>query len=470
MDDQGMEKNGSIADLQGKRVLFIAYFFPPVGGGGIPAAMRIIKFIRNLSNGELHVLTTQKKDIKKSTLDHIQFPINREFLHRVKERDIFRLTLRFQKKIKLYIKSKLGSANEKASENGSLPFRSRGAKEENKSIVKHLKDFIYNLIYFPDQSAPWIFPAAITGRKVVKKHRIDVIVATGSPWSSLVVGYLISKWASTPLIVDFRDPWTNNPFHHSKGKLLDWFAKSIERRVVEHAVRISLNTDALRSEFLNRYPYLKKERFIVLPNGYDLADYDFSQTHVNLPFSKDENTLYLVHAGYLYGPRDPRSLLEAVRAANSKLVEHKKKVCFVQVGTIQLNYSIQLEFSDLIDQGSLIIIPSMPYKDCLYLQQKMDVLVNIQPGTQTQIPSKLYDYLALERPILNITEQDGALANMITRYKFGVFFNFNSIELIKDWLIFSAKYGVQDVLPYRRAHLFEAKLVACSLSNVITEI
>lgn len=46
------------ADLQGTRVLFIAYFYPPTESTGVPGSMRTVKFIRNLGNGERHVLTT----------------------------------------------------------------------------------------------------------------------------------------------------------------------------------------------------------------------------------------------------------------------------------------------------------------------------------------------------------------------------------------------------------------------------
>jgi hypothetical protein len=82
------------ADLKGKKVLFIAYFYPPSESKGVPGSMRTVKFIRNLENGECHVLTaprgvTQEAD----ALAHISLPVNGEKIHRVASWDIFRLLL-----------------------------------------------------------------------------------------------------------------------------------------------------------------------------------------------------------------------------------------------------------------------------------------------------------------------------------------------------------------------------------------
>lgn len=429
------EAKTPIADLKGKRVLFIAYFFPPVDGGGLPAAMRIIKFLRNLDNGEMHVLTTNNKKNNQSALDHIQIPVNQERLHRVKEYDLFNYILRAQKWLKDRLKGAASSTPETELTKSVSSFKTENYQHKSRS--EKLKDFIYNLFYFPDHAEPWILPAALAGKKIIRTHGIDVIFATGSPWSSLLVGYLISRWTGKPLIADFRDPWTNNPFHHSKGKLLDRWAMKLERKVVQQAAHVSLNTDALREDFLTRYPSIEPIKFSVLPNGFDTADFevlDEIDPTFTFPFEKDANTLYLIHAGFLYGPRDPRVLLEAIRQANEYLDREKRRICFVQVGNTKLSYSINDEFSDLIEKGALKLLKGMPYKECIQLQKHADVLVNIQPGTKTQIPSKIYDYLALSKPIINITEKQSALEAMVLKYSFGELFGFHEASVLSEYL------------------------------------
>ncbi len=90
-------------DIQGKKVLFIAYFFPPVVSTNVPGAMRTIKFLRNLVNGEFHVLTTIKLiPESESSLSHISLPVNSETIHRVKSWDIFKLFFIIREKLKAF--------------------------------------------------------------------------------------------------------------------------------------------------------------------------------------------------------------------------------------------------------------------------------------------------------------------------------------------------------------------------------
>ena len=91
----------SKADLKGKNILFIAYFYPPISSTGVPGAMRSVKFIRNLSNGECHVLTPPPAVTQKnSALNHLVLPVNNEKIHSVESWDIFRTLLSLRTKLK----------------------------------------------------------------------------------------------------------------------------------------------------------------------------------------------------------------------------------------------------------------------------------------------------------------------------------------------------------------------------------
>ena len=76
----------------------------------------------------------------------------------------------------------------------------------------------------------------------------------------------------------------------------------------------------------------------------------------------------------------------------------------------------------LIDKGVVKLLEQLPFNDCLTKLSEADILVIIQPGTKTQVLSKLYDYLCINRRILTITPTDGALGVMIREEKFGDLF------------------------------------------------
>lgn len=396
--------------------------------------MRTIKFVRNIRNGEKHVLTTHPRvNEDASALHHITLPINDERIHRVKPWDVFLFLLSIRVRIKSILTKGRFKTRAATHQTTKAAFKS-STQNTKSSRYQQFKDFIYNLCYFPDQAGPWIIPAYFYGRRLVRKQNIDVIFATGSPWSGLFVGYLISKATGKPLVADFRDPWMNNPFHQAKGALLDHWSMRMERAIVQHAAAVSLNTDPLKDEFLERYSDMDEDKFFVMPNGFDSVD--FQHLEQNVKAQPDDKWITLCHAGFLYGVRDPAVLLDAIKNAN-KILHDKNmpKLRFRQIGEIQLAYDIKERFSAMLEDGSLQLDAARPYKECLRELQKSDWVVNVQPATRSQVPSKLYDYLAINRPILNLTPIDGALGQIATKYQIGIVFGFDEGDALTQQLV-----------------------------------
>src|SRR5690554_1750816 len=462
-------------DLGGRRVLFIAYFFPPAISTGVPGSMRTVKFLRYLHNGECHVLTgpadTREQD---NALAHLSLPVNGEVIHRVAPWDIFKKLLGMRQTLKGLARREPASNNHSESSAQSTQtsvFKATAEDTDTRSAFQRLKDFIYDLCYFPDQAGPWIIPAARAGKKLVKTHQIDVIFATGSPWSGLITGYLISKATGKPLIIDFRDPWMDNPFHQSKGKCLDKWAATLERKVVEHAAAVSLNTEPLRKAFLTRYPHIPEDRFFVMPNGYDLAD--FNLAGASSEASDSASYLDLYHAGFLYGVRDPGPLLDAIRDVNQEISENglpAKPIRFVQIGEIQLSYDIKERYKDLLEAGTLKLEPARPYKECLTKLTTADAVVNIQPFTESQIPSKLYDYLALNKPIVSITPAGGALSRLIIEKNLGLCADPAQPKEVIKVLQELRQSEEQRFTGYEQRHEFDVKNIAAYLATKLNRL
>ena len=417
--------------VDGKKVLFISYFFPPVSSTGVPGALRSVKFLRHLQNIEAWVITKipENKDIEENALPGTQVPVRNDRVYHVKEYNIFNVLL----SARILIKRILRRNNDEHIESeAQTVFQTIEDGEQKKSTFQKIKDFVYHCCYFPDQAGPWVIPAVLTARRLVKTNKIDVVVATGSPWSSLVVAYLINKLTGVPYICDFRDPWIANPFHHTKGKLLDKLSASLERKIVVNSFATSLNTQPLMEQFQARYPNVPKDRFVVIPNGFDVEE--FAKIPDKSEITSNKGIITLTHAGFLYGLRDPATLLDAIRQTNELIKEKNLQFCFRQIGAVSLNYDIAEEYADLLHNKSLQLVEPMPYTECLQELKQADYVVNIQPKTTTQVPSKLYDYLALARPIINITPKNGALGELVRQYGFGCCVDFGEVEELARFL------------------------------------
>jgi glycosyltransferase involved in cell wall biosynthesis len=397
-------------------LLFVSYYYPPAGGVGLPGAQRIVKFVRQFEKVNTHVLTVRPEDYPYYLdLNYIKnLPINKEKIYRTKLADVFQILLRLRSLIRS-LRHK-HTNNRLSSEINFRPPREAEIVEANKSLQQKVNDFVYDVCYFPDVASGWILPAVSRGRKIIIENKIDVLFATGMPWSAMVVVYILHLLTGKPYVVDFRDPWIGNPFHQSKGALLDNMGERLEKKIVENAALVYANTDPLMEDFCKRYKDIDREKFSVLPNGYDSSDFQcLSDNNVR---DGEPDRLILAHAGYLYGKRDPTGILEAIK----KLKEKKPscgKIRFIQMGKVDLDYDFEQKHKGLICDGTIELAGMLPYTECLERQMQADVLLLIQPGTKTQIPSKLYDYLCLNRPILSITPLDGALGKMIKKYGFG---------------------------------------------------
>ena len=69
------------------------------------------------------------------------------------------------------------------------------------------------------------------------------------------------------------------------------------------------------------------------------------------------------------------------------------------------------------------------------------MLLLLQPGTETQVPSKLFEYIALGKPILAISPREGATSKLVTEECLGMTAEAESVDAIasvmerlyRDW-------------------------------------
>ena len=92
--------------------------------------------------------------------------------------------------------------------------------------------------------------------------------------------------------------------------------------------------------------------------------------------------------------------------------------------------------------------------------------------TEKEIPSKLYDYLAINRPILNITQADGALGQIVTKYKLGELFGFNDEKELTQALIRIGQtyQSSTDFIGYTARKEFDCAIITAQLVHKISLI
>jgi glycosyltransferase involved in cell wall biosynthesis len=190
----------------------------------------------------------------------------------------------------------------------------------------------------------------------------------------------------------------------------------IEAFSVTRASGVILNTSRMRDEFRSYYARLPAERFQAINNGYDpdLAVQVESLRQQIVPATAEPRTFVLCHPGHVYGHRDLRPLVRAVAELRAGGLD----VRIEQIGEVVHESQRRELMSDPGTAEFFTILPRVPHAELMRRMAAVDVLVILQPGTDIQIPSKLFEMLLMKKPILALADS-GETADIVNNYSLG---------------------------------------------------
>jgi glycosyltransferase involved in cell wall biosynthesis len=405
-----------------KTVLMISYFFPPVGGVALAATQRVVKFLVGMQGSEWRpiVLTLRENDyepyFEKETAYLEKIPQNVAVIRTGRFRTFERILL-WRGRLRARLKTGAAPHDPK----GTIAAVPSEAGSGRRSIFQRFKDGLTGMLEVPDPQIVWLPYACAAGFRLIRRQKIDCIYATGSPWSGMLLARLLHGFTRIPLVLDFRDPWVTNPYRMHFHPLRRRFEAALEGIVVRRADAVIANTPELMEEFARRYPKLGRKRLHALYNSIeDSETVDATPAcGTGAAPANDRGSIRIVHAGFLYGVRDPRVFLTALSRVLEKHPRWREKVVLELAGTVQLDYSLDGLLEELRLQAATRVYGHLPHAQCRRLLAEASVLLLLQPGTKTQIPSKLFEYLPLNKPILALAAPGSATFNFIVNEQAG---------------------------------------------------
>ncbi len=270
-------------------------------------------------------------------------------------------------------------------------------------------------IAIPDRWYLWVLPAFLKGKKQLKECAAHYIYTSYPNYSSAIVGALLSKVTKTPLILDLRDPFRFR--YDPKNVPVHWLYKKIEKFVVKQANTLITTTPECATLYKKLYPELSKIKTLTIPNGFS------KEFHQSLQIQKKDNKKFtLLHSGNLYQiGRDPTALLQAISQLVKTKVITKENFTLIFRGASPWK-ALQNQINELQLNQFVEFKPSISYKASIQEMYSADVNLLIQNEIfNLQIPSKLYDLIAIKKPLIAITNKNGALSKEMTRLKSGFF-------------------------------------------------
>jgi len=399
-----------------KRVLVITYYWPPSGGAGVQRWLKFTKYLPEF--GWQPVIYTPENP--EAPVDD---PSLKEDIH--PEAEV--ITRSIWEPYNFY-KRFIGKSKSDRINAGFLSEHEKSKKKEGISV------WIRGNLFIPDARRFWIKPSIRFLQKYLTENPVDVIISTGPPHSMHLIALGLKQRLDIPWIADFRDPWTEIDFYNQLRltRRSDRKHRNMESAVVKGADKVVV----IGKTMAERFSIAQKITPVVIPNGYDEADFTKKKAGSGKEDSGKEFSI--VHIGAMNRDRNHPAFWETISELIKEQPELTSNLMIILVG--KLDVSVHRIISQHGLQDRVKIETYLPHDQISPLLQSASALylpVNNTPNAKMIQTGKLFEYLASGRPILGMGPDDGAAAHIIEECKAGEMIGFtDKVKLkaiLKDW-------------------------------------
>jgi len=392
-----------------KNLLVIAYYFPPSGGPGVQRVLKLIKYIREFGWNPI-ILTV--KDAQYQALDY-------SLLEEIPQNCKIYKTKIFEP----YDIYRFFTGREK-----SQPIDVNNIKKESqkRNFKERVAEFIRATFFIPDARVSWYFAAKSTLKQIFEENQIDAVYSSSPPYTCSLIAKYVKKKYNIPWVAGFRDPWTDFLTTPKRWFLPKFIDKKLEKSVFLTADFVECAWEGIIKDAINKYPELEKSKFFHNPNGFDSADYPEMEENSNERFT-------LTYTGSLYGRRNPDSLFQAIE----KLID--EKVIGLENFTLQFvgrfGSEIQNMFENTKLKDNIQVVSYLPHSESLKKLLQSDALLLIVDEAKESeeiVPGKVYEYLGTRKPLLVISPENGAVADLMKETGAGLVAHQTQIAKIAD--------------------------------------
>lgn len=361
-----------------RSLLVVAYFFPPLGGGGVQRTLKFVKYLPGCGWRPIVVTTRQSQT-------------------RLEDTD---LSEEIPPEARIVRTADLGLPD-------WLPWRARA--------------WITRWLFLVDEHIGWLFFSVKPSLQHIRRESIQAIYSTSTPYTDHLIGYRLKRQTQLPWIADFRDPWIGNTSIKFPTRLHQRLVERMEADVLQTADRVLVVSEPMRQLILSRYTNIPAAKVTVLPNGYDPEDFSTLNASM-IQAARENDSLLMVYSGSFYGQRQATvdRFLQAMvfLLENQTIPRERLRVRFVgNIGKTTLEQIQSYGLKDVCQVSGYI-----PHRQSLLHLMAADILllfIGRGPGSEAVFTGKIFEYLASGKTILCLADP-GAAADLVQEAQAGV--------------------------------------------------
>lgn len=391
-----------------KKVLIISYYWYPCGGIGVLRCLKLAKYLRNFG-WEPIIYTAENAHYPSYDEGNLKdIPEN--------------LTVLKQPIFEPYEFYRLFTGQPKnANVNHALV-----ASDQKRGFRHKLSVWIRSNLFIPDARAFWIKPSVKFLLNYLKTNPVDAIFSDGPPQTNNVIACKIKEKTGIPWLADFQDPWTQVDLYE-RLILTSWADRkyhALEQETFKNANKITIASPSWKKDLEN----IGAKNVSVFYWGYDQSDFEKLTPNLTKKFT-------LTHTGLLGEDRLPDKLFLAIRELMNEIPEFAADFCLQLIGHIDgiIKQSID---NQGISKNVMYISQMERHQALNYTanSQLLLILLNKAGNFMGRIPGKLFEYLAVRRPILCLGAKKSDVDNILTSCEAGFSTEYENLTEIKNWL------------------------------------
>lgn len=396
-----------------KKVLVIAYIFPPLGGSGVQRTLKFVKYLQEC-NLEPIVVTVGKSSygIKDETLIS-EIPNEIEVI-RIDEKEV--IDNKFLQRV-IEIQQGVVKNNE---------LMKRYIQVLNNSV----KD-ISRFIQVPDNSILFAKQVIDDLGEQINLNEIDLIYSTSGPYSDHIIGYYLKQRYKKPWIADFRDEWTNNSYiEANEDNLVYKMHHSMEQNILQACDIVLTTTPNATKNYIENFN-LESDKVLTITNGYDEEDFK------ELKDKKQGKKFKIVHNGIFYMIRTPETILKALNnLIDANLVDPSE----IEVNfTLVENEDYWKDYASKLSLNNIVkFLGNLSHSESLENAINADLLLLVVgEGEKCKdvYPGKAFEYLRLGKRILSLSPKHSLVEYLIENNERGRNVEFQNIKEIENYIV-----------------------------------
>ena len=312
---------------------------------------------------------------------------------------IFRVGMRSLERLRRGLSASRAASAEKASPGPTAQTEISGQSSMVLRMLLTINRTIWRHLWWPDSTCIWLRSALKTARTLLAEKPADVVISVSPTFSAVVVGHFLARGRlyCRRWIIDLGDPFSfMDQAVPNNVRIYDRLNRWFEKRAFLRANQVSVTTEGTQQMYRSLYPTCAEKITVIPPLLSPSPKHADSR-----PFFQNNGAVHLVFIGTLYRQlRRPDFLLQLFSAMLDVRTESKCQLHLIG-DTHECQEILQI-YQERLGQRLKVHAP-VDRSLAMLAMNEASILVNLGNETAYQLPSKLIEYAATGKRILNIS-------------------------------------------------------------------